>query len=485
MATYLGRTYLLYIPTQTPPKNVLLVVMHGGLGNVTSIHTKLAGLDQVAERNGWLVTYISGTDTAFVGQKTWNAGNGHFGIAGATNVDDVSYLSNFINFVMNSSIGNSSKLKHVYLVGFSNGAMLGYRYLVDRPGGVVKGLASIAGALLIEKFDAGKQKILQIHGVGDINIPLYGGFGDNYTETIDFRSWFDTRAKMSKYGAILKLNAIQNSTHSIEEMNAELANSNSSVEKLIEEFIVSIEFPKLNRSRNYGISLEIDYPVVASDIIYAGAAVGDNGSGYARPLVAGDKFLGFCTEKCDNSEGLEAAQNVKIAHRGYIQLLIEGVAITDIFKPVYASDDDTFTLTKTGNSKIGTIINFVSAGVALVEFKQHRVKNISGVTELTNNSGGAVSNTIAAATQPTTLTDNGTGTADYAVQDVADIALSTSNTYTDAAVNSAINTALHSTKNNFKEMTEIFSQQKELNAALINAIASLSEKINDLIYNRE
>ena len=34
-------------------------------------------------------------------------------------------------------------------------------------------------------------------------------------------------------------------------------------------------------------------PVIASDIIYEGAAVGDNGAGYVRPLSGGDAFRGF------------------------------------------------------------------------------------------------------------------------------------------------------------------------------------------------
>ena len=33
-----------------------------------------------------------------------------------------------------------------------------------------------------------------------------------------------------------------------------------------------------------------EYPVIASDIIYQGAAVGENASGYSRPLQAGDPF---------------------------------------------------------------------------------------------------------------------------------------------------------------------------------------------------
>ena len=59
----------------------------------------------------------------------------------------------------------------------------------------------------------------------------------------------------------------------------------------------------------------------------------------------------------------------------------------------------------------------------------------------------------AAAQTQNTLIDNGAGTADQTVEDVAVIALSTGDTYTESAVNSAVNTAIASVSNNFKEVT--------------------------------
>ncbi|NCS83375.1 MAG: cytoplasmic protein, partial [Cyanobacteria bacterium] len=52
-----------------------------------------------------------------------------------------------------------------------------------------------------------------------------------------------------------------------------------------------------DQSRDFQQGEINDTPVIATDIIYEGAAVGDNGSGYARPLVAGDPFLGFAACK--------------------------------------------------------------------------------------------------------------------------------------------------------------------------------------------
>jgi hypothetical protein len=118
-----------------------------------------------------------------------------------------------------------------------------------------------------------------------------------------------------------------------------------------------------------------EYPVIAADIIYEGSAVGENGSGYARPLVAADPFLGFCVEEVDNSAGAAGAKDVKVLTRGKTRLPIAGLAITANDRPaVYASDDNTFTLTAGSNSLIGYVSRWVETGVAIVEFDALVVK---------------------------------------------------------------------------------------------------------------
>lgn len=127
--------------------------------------------------------------------------------------------------------------------------------------------------------------------------------------------------------------------------------------------------------RAYQLGDNEEYPVIASDIIYQGAAVGENASGYARPLVAGDPFLGFAIEQVDNSAGAAGAKNVLVKSRGRAQLAIAAIAITANDRPaVYASDDDTFTLTAGANSLIGYVSHWVSTGYAVVEFDAALVK---------------------------------------------------------------------------------------------------------------
>lgn len=119
----------------------------------------------------------------------------------------------------------------------------------------------------------------------------------------------------------------------------------------------------------YEIGEHNDLPVIASDIIYQGAAVGVvAASGHARPLSGGDRFGGFAVYKADNAAGAAAAINVRVATVGQIQLAVSGAVATDVGQPVYATDDDSFTFNPVGASFVGFVKRYVSAGVAVVAF---------------------------------------------------------------------------------------------------------------------
>lgn len=128
--------------------------------------------------------------------------------------------------------------------------------------------------------------------------------------------------------------------------------------------------------RAYQLGDQEDYPMIAADIIYEGAAVGENASGYARPLAAADPFLGFAVRKADNSVGAAGDINVSVKTKGRVQLAVAGAtAITaNDRSAVYASDDNTFTLTSTSNSLIGYVSRWISSGVCIVEFDALAVK---------------------------------------------------------------------------------------------------------------
>lgn len=133
-----------------------------------------------------------------------------------------------------------------------------------------------------------------------------------------------------------------------------------------------------NKLRDYQLGDNEEYPVIADDKIYQGAAVGEDGSGYSRPLVAGDPFQGFAIALADNTGGAAGAIGVNVRKRGNIVLPISGLAVTANARPVvYASDDDTFTLTASTNSPIGRVSRWISTGVAVVEFDALAAREIA------------------------------------------------------------------------------------------------------------
>ena len=120
-----------------------------------------------------------------------------------------------------------------------------------------------------------------------------------------------------------------------------------------------------------------DFQVAASTTIYRGAFVGLNLTGYLTPatastvgttLVGRQNFQGIALEFVDNSTGAAGAKRCNVLCAGMFDHALSGAAITDIGKPVWASDDNTLTLTSGGNVFIGHVDQFVSTGNVIVAF---------------------------------------------------------------------------------------------------------------------
>ncbi len=125
----------------------------------------------------------------------------------------------------------------------------------------------------------------------------------------------------------------------------------------------------VDTGRKYAISDFNEIPMIASDIIFEGAAVGVvDASGHARPLNVADRFVGFALEKADNASGSAADINVRVRKRGRIQLAVAGAVITDLQQPVYATDDNVFVFLPTAARFVGFVSQFISAGVVWVDF---------------------------------------------------------------------------------------------------------------------
>jgi hypothetical protein len=121
-------------------------------------------------------------------------------------------------------------------------------------------------------------------------------------------------------------------------------------------------------NRVYELGNINELPVAAGEVIYQGAAIGCDASGYAKTLEYGDTFAGFSEENCDNAAGSDGAKNVRLRKRGSILLEISGITLADVNKVVYATDDNTFTLSSTNAVYIGKISRIDSSGLAVVDF---------------------------------------------------------------------------------------------------------------------
>ena len=156
-------------------------------------------------------------------------------------------------------------------------------------------------------------------------------------------------------------------------------------------------------------------PLEASAVIYRDSAIGDNASGYAEALVAGDSFRGFADAPADNLTGAAGAKNVDVITSGWKQVTLSGVAITDVGKPVYMSDDDTFTLTATSNSLVGFVYRYVTTDTCVIEFGVATTLQATAVTTV-------------AATAVTTVDSTTTTPYGYTTQAQADAIVDSLNT---------------------------------------------------------
>ena len=125
----------------------------------------------------------------------------------------------------------------------------------------------------------------------------------------------------------------------------------------------------LDTPRAYEIGTINDLSVAAGVQIFEGSAVGIiAASGLARPLAAGDLFVGVADRGVDNRTGAAAAARVRLREEGKLELPVSALALVDIGKRVYASDSGTFLLTAAGNSLVGHVHRFVRSGVGIVKF---------------------------------------------------------------------------------------------------------------------
>src|SRR5688572_28996422 len=147
---YGGRegSYLLHVPRAAEAGRGLPLVLafHGGGGEAEAFKG-YAGLDAVADREGFLVAYPNGSGLLPRRLLTWNAGE-CCGFAMNQRLDDVGFAVAVIDDVTRRAAVDT---RRVYATGHSNGAMMAYRLGAERADRIAA-IAPVAGAYNLATF---------------------------------------------------------------------------------------------------------------------------------------------------------------------------------------------------------------------------------------------------------------------------------------------------------------------------------------------
>ncbi|WP_415913210.1 alpha/beta hydrolase family esterase [Neptuniibacter sp. QD37_11] len=164
------RTVKLALPELNGKKVPVIIALHGGLGNAKRFarDTELHGY---ANEQGYAVAYLNGSGTVrFNNARTWNAGD-CCGPAARRKINDIEIIDQLIT---NLKHRINADPKRIYLAGFSNGAMMAYRYACEgnQP---IAGVFGVGGTLAIDQCSQTIPYVLHVHGSKDENVPLLGG----------------------------------------------------------------------------------------------------------------------------------------------------------------------------------------------------------------------------------------------------------------------------------------------------------------------
>lgn len=125
------RKYILHLPSSISAGHPvpLVIALHGGGGNASE-SVKYFQFNSLADTEGFIVAYPEGTGVRMGGKKilSWNAGR-CCGPAMDENVDDVGFLAEMIRRI---SKDFNIDARRIYMLGFSNGSQMAYRFACER-----------------------------------------------------------------------------------------------------------------------------------------------------------------------------------------------------------------------------------------------------------------------------------------------------------------------------------------------------------------
>ena len=168
------RTYLHHLPT-VPVAGLrpLVLVLHGGGANAENA-MRMAGMERLADREGFILLYPDGTGRPGDRVFTWNAGR-CCAYALETNADDSGFLIALVDLFIQK---HGTDPARVYAAGLSNGAMMAHRLAVEHADRIAA-IAPVAGGLNLDgKEPSGPVPVIAFHGLLDRHAPYAGGVGE-------------------------------------------------------------------------------------------------------------------------------------------------------------------------------------------------------------------------------------------------------------------------------------------------------------------
>jgi polyhydroxybutyrate depolymerase len=158
----LSRVWYSYRPPTAAQPGPVLVMLHGFGEAATGIPTVTRMLP-TADRYGFTIVAPEGV------QLSWNAGT-CCGPAASAKVDDVGFLTALIDALVQTGVADPGR---VYLVGFSNGAMMTYAFACARAE-LLAGAAVVEGTLTSPCPRHQPLDLLVVHQTADPVVPLDG-----------------------------------------------------------------------------------------------------------------------------------------------------------------------------------------------------------------------------------------------------------------------------------------------------------------------
>jgi polyhydroxybutyrate depolymerase len=171
----LDRFYLHYLPEHhsLDRKWPLVLILHGGGANGENA-MRMADMEAMADREGFILLYPDGTGRPGDRVFTWNAGR-CCAYALEINADDSGFLIALIDYFIEQHGADRGR---VFAAGLSNGSMMVHRLAAEHADRIAA-IAAVSGGFNVDGVQPSEPvSVIAFHGLLDRHTPYEGGVGE-------------------------------------------------------------------------------------------------------------------------------------------------------------------------------------------------------------------------------------------------------------------------------------------------------------------